>query len=35
MLRYAKDQQGVDLRGSVSDDTAWELLGRLLGCAAT
>ena len=28
--RYALDQQGVDIRGSVSADTAWELCGRLL-----
>ena len=28
--RYATDQQGVDMKGSVSADTAWELCSRLL-----
>ena len=28
--RYALDQQGVEFRGSVAADTAWELCGRLL-----
>ena len=28
--RYAMDQQGLDFRGSVSSDTAWELCYRLL-----
>ena len=29
-MRYAVDQQGVELRGAVTGDTAWELCGRLL-----
>ena len=28
--RYAVDQQGVDIRGAVSSDTAWELCCRTL-----
>ena len=28
--RYVLDTQGVDLRGSVADDTAWEMCCRLL-----
>ena len=31
--RYAVDQQGLDYRGSVSADTAWELCCRLLSLA--
>ena len=30
IMRYAVDQQGLDLRGGVTGDTAWELCGRLL-----
>ena len=30
IMRYAVDQQGVELRGAVTGDTAWELCGRLL-----
>ena len=33
IMRYAVDQQGVDLRGSVSGETAWELCGRFLSDA--
>jgi len=34
LMRYAVDQQGVDLRGDVSADTAWELCCRVLNRAA-
>jgi len=34
VMRYAIDQQGVDLRGGVASDTAWELCCRLLSAAA-
>ena len=30
LMRYAVDQQGFDLRGAVTGDTAWELCCRLL-----
>ena len=30
LMRYALDQQGLDLRGAVTGDTAWELCCRLL-----
>ena len=30
IMRYASDQQGVDLRGAVTGETAWELCCRLL-----
>lgn len=33
--RYAADQQGIDLRGGVSGDTAWELCCRLLSTDST
>eukprot|EP00973_Karenia_brevis_P042002 5814755-Karenia_brevis.AAC.1 len=25
IMRYASDQQGIDLRGAVTGETAWEL----------
>ena len=34
LMRYAVDQQGVDLRGDVSAVTAWELCRRVLNRAA-
>jgi hypothetical protein len=34
LMRYAVDQQGVDLRGDVSAETAWELCCRVLNRAA-
>ena len=30
LMRYATDQQGLELRGAVTGDTAWELCCRLL-----
>ena len=30
IMRYTTDQQGVDLRGGVSGESAWELCGRLM-----
>lgn len=32
VMRYATDQQGADMRGSVNADTAWELCCRILSC---
>ena len=29
-MRYALDQQGLELRGAVTGDTAWELCCRIL-----
>ena len=31
LMRYAIDQQGMELRGAVAGDTAWELCCRILG----
>ena len=30
IMQYAKDQQGTDIRGGVTGDSAWELCCRLL-----
>ena len=30
MHRYVVDTQGIDLRGAVADDTAWDMCCRLL-----
>jgi hypothetical protein len=33
VMQYALDKQGMDMRGGVTGDTAWELCGRVLSMA--